>query len=768
MTRRQSAARLQVPEPISPGLPFAILESKLTLPFARGGTVPRAALVRRLENAATPLIAVVAPPGYGKTTLLVQWAAQAQRPFAWLSLDQHDNDPAVLLTYIAVALHRVEPVDPEILRMLTSQSMLVPQAVLPRLAAVLATRARPLTLVLDNLELLHNRHCTDAVGVLAAHLRSGSQLALASRSEPPLPVELLRAQGRVLEIGATELAMDQREGRALLEGVGVRLPGAEAAKLIRRTEGWPVGLYLAALAFQAEATQGNTGTPFGGDDRLVADYLWSELLSRLPPSTVSFLTRTAVLDRICGPLCDTVLHTTGSAQLLDSLERANLLVVALDRHREWYRYHRLLRDLLRAEVERREPKLVRELTRRAAQWYEDNGLPEAAVEYAMGAGDADRAARLVAQLTLPVYYSGRLATLRRWLDWFDSNRLLDRYPAVAALGACVHALAGQPVAAERWADAAERGSLQLQENAPVLGIPLRGWLALLRTVLCRDGVAQMRTDAEAAVALVPVGNPLRPTVLLLLGISQLLAGDPDSADRVLVGALEVAEDAGAPDTAALILAERSIVAIGREQWAEAEALVERGRAITEAAQLADYATTALLFAVAARVAIRNGALRQARQDLARARRLRSQLIYSLSFLAAQTRLELVRAHLALAETASARTLLREVGDLVRRRPQLGVLPEQAAQLRERLDRVRADAPGAASLTAAELRLLPLLPTHHSFRGIGEQLHVSAHTVKSQARSIYRKFGVSSRGQAIRRAEDLGLLRLPAASGPTSS
>src|SRR6266700_3749077 len=734
MTRRQSAARLQVPEPISPGLPFAILESKLTLPFARGGTVPRAALVRRLENAATPLIAVVAPPGYGKTTLLVQWAAQAQRPFAWLSLDQHDNDPAVLLTYIAVALHRVEPVDPEILRMLTSQSMLVPQAVLPRLAAVLATRARPLTLVLDNLELLHNRHCTDAVGVLAAHLRSGSQLALASRSEPPLPVELLRAQGRVLEIGATELAMDQREGRALLEGVGVHLPGAEAAKLIRRTEGWPVGLYLAALAFQAEATQGNTGTPFGGDDRLVADYLWSELLSRLPPSTVSFLTRTAVLDR----------------------------------HREWYRYHRLLRDLLRAEVERREPKLVRELTRRAAQWYVDNGLPEAAVEYAMGAGDADRAARLVAQLTLPVYYSGRLATLRRWLDWFDSNRLLDRYPAVAALGACVHALAGQPVAAERWADAAERGSLQLQENAPVLGIPLRGWLALLRTVLCRDGVAQMRTDADAAVALVPVGNPLRPTVLLLLGISQLLAGDPDSADRVLVGALEVAEDAGAPDTAALILAERSIVAIGREQWAEAEALVERGRAITEAAQLADYATTALLFAVAERVAIRHGALRQARQDLARARRLRSQLIYSLSFLAAQTRLELVRAHLALAETASARTLLREVGDLVRRRPQLGVLPEQAAQLRERLDRVRADAPGAASLTAAELRLLPLLPTHHSFRGIGEQLHVSAHTVKSQARSIYRKFGVSSRGQAIRRAEDLGLLRLPAASGPTSS
>jgi LuxR family maltose regulon positive regulatory protein len=760
MATGHSVVHVHARNRVEPGLPFAVLESKLTPPFVRDGTVPRAALRERLKNAATPLVAIVAPPGYGKTTLLSQWAEQTHRPVAWLSLDEHDNDPAVLLTYLAVALHRAEPIDQEIFRTLTSRSVLVSQATLPRLAGALTTGARPLTLILDNLEVLHDPRCTDALAELAGHLRRGSQLALASRSALPLRMELLRAQGCVLEIGIAELAMDQREGRALLRAAGVRLSCAEAAKLIRRTEGWPVGLYLAALALQAPAaSHASTGTAFGGNDRLVADYLWSELLSRLPPATVTFLTRTAVLDRICGPLCDAVLQTTGSAELLDSLERANLLVVGLDRHREWYRYHHLFRDLLRAEERRREPHLVDELLRRAAQWHERNGLPQVAVNYAMQGGDADRAARLVAQLAFPVYYSGRLSTLQRWLDWFDRNGLTDRYPAVAVLGACVYALVGQPAAAERLADAAERGSARLRDASPVAGIPVSGWLAFLKAVLCRTGVEQMRADAEAAVALVPLGSVLRPSVLLLLGISHLLAGDTASADRVLMDALEVAEDAGAPDTAALILAERAIVAMGQEQWAEARALVERGCEITASSQVADYATTALLHAAAARVAVRNGAPRQARQELARAWRLRSQLVHSVAFLAVQTRLELVRAHLALLEPASARTLLSEVDDLLGRRPQLGSLPQQATQLRAQLDRIGADAHGAASLTAAELRVLPLLVSYRSFHEIGEQLHVSRYTVKSHAMSIYRKFGVSSRGEAIRRAQDLGLLNM---------
>jgi LuxR family maltose regulon positive regulatory protein len=431
-----------------------------------------------------------------------------------------------------------------------------------------------------------------------------------------------------------------------------------------------------------------------------------------------------------------------------------MLVIPLDRQRRWYRYHHLFRELLRAELERREPALAHTLTLRAADWCEANGLPEAAVDYAMAAGDADRAARLVAELVLPVYYGGRIATLQRWFDWFDHNDLIKRYPAVAVLGACVHALAGHPIAAERWADAAEHGA---SGPLPDGSSPLEGWLALLGAALCRHGVERMRTDAEVALVLAPSDSPLRATLLMLLGVSHLLSGDPGVADDILAKAVAVAEGSGATDTAVVALAERAILAIGRREWSEAELLVERARSIARRAWLEEYVTSALLYAVAARVTIYRGEPAQALPDLARTQRLRPKLTYALSFLAVQTRLELARAYVALTDVAAARTVLREADEVLRRRPDLGILGRQAGELWARLDAVNAEAIGSSTLTAAELRLLRLLGTHHSFRGIGEQLYLSRHTVKSHAMSIYRKLAVSSRGEAIQRARELGLL-----------
>jgi LuxR family transcriptional regulator, maltose regulon positive regulatory protein len=206
------------------------------------------------------------------------------------------------------------------------------------------------------------------------------------------------------------------------------------AELLRRTEGWPVALYLAALSIKTRHVGHGGGIGFGGRDRLLVDYLRSVLLSRLSPAEVRFLTRTAALDRLSGPLCDAVLGTTGSAEVLASLERANLLVVPLDDQREWYRYHQLFRELLRGQLARHEPALVPQLTRRAAQWCGDHGLPEAAIDYAMDAGDADLVARGVEQVAVPVYRSGRLATVRRWFDWFDDRGLVEQYPTVAVVG----------------------------------------------------------------------------------------------------------------------------------------------------------------------------------------------------------------------------------------------------------------------------------------------------------------------------------------------
>jgi LuxR family transcriptional regulator, maltose regulon positive regulatory protein len=734
--------------------PFAILESKLTIPLGRQGIVPRVKLLRRLEaSSGVPVVAIAAPPGYGKTTLLVQWAAGDPRTFLWLSVDGRDNDPVVLLTYIAVALDRAEPIDPGVFRALASPGAPIAETALPRLGSALASRTLPVVMVLDDAHLLQDGECLDHVLALVEHLPKGSQLAIAGRGELPL-LGRLRAEGRVVEISAGDLAMDQQEAASLLRGAEVDVPQAHCVELRRRTEGWPVALYLAALSLKTGGAGDGGIALLGGDDRFLVDYLQSVLLSHLPRELVSFLTWTSVLGHMSGPLCDAVLGTSGSADLLESLERSNLLLIPLDRRRRWYRYHHLFRELLRGKLERGDPDLARQLLLRAAAWCEDSGFPVAAVEYAMEAGDVDRVARLVVNTTFPMYRTGRLTTIQRWFDWFDRNGQIEQYPALAALGAWYHLVVGRLAASERWSDAAQRGSFV--GTLPDGSTSSEGWLALRRALLCPQGLEQARKDAELAEKLLPLDSLLRAPALLVLGMAHLGAGAPERADGILADAVEVAEDTGATIAGVDALAERAILAMRRQDWHEAELLVERARAVIDAARLDDV-TTILLWAAAARVALHRGEVPPARDHLARAQRLRPQMTHAVPFYAVQTRLELVRAYIALTDVAGARMVLREVDDLLRRQPDLGILASEADELRSLLKTMRADVIGASSLTAAELRLLPLLATHHSFREIGERLHLSPHTVKTQAIAIYRKLGVSSRSQAIQHAQDLGLL-----------
>ena len=732
------------------GSSLELVESKLHRPLARPGIVPRTVLVDRLLAAsAVPVLCVVAPAGYGKTTLLAQWAQHKGSRVGWVSVDQRDNDPAVLLTYIAVALDRVEPIDRTVMRGLAAPGASIMGAV-PRLVAALT---QPVALVLDHVEPLGNQQCLDMIAELAVLLPQGSQLLLASRARPPLPVALLGAQGRVVEIGADDLAMDHQEARALLEAAGVRLGNSEVNELIERTEGWPVGLYLAALALQVEAPLATAGPAFTGAHRFVADYLWSELLGQLPSELVLFLTRTAVLERMCGPLCDAILDTTGSSDVLAWLQESNLLLVPLDRRRRWYRYHHLFHELLTAELHRREPELVPELHRRAASWCEANGLPESAIDHAQAAGDADRVARLVWNLAMPAYGAGRVDTARRWFGWFEDQGLLGRYPPVAVLGAWLQALVGQPVAAERWAEAAERGPV-----AGTLpdGSTTQSYLALLRALLCRDGLERMRADTQAALDKLSPGSQWRPTAQLLEGICYLVAGETDRADVVLARAVEVATGANALPVAAIALAERSLVAMHEQDWKQAAALAEQAADVVRTGGLDGYVASALVHAVVARVAAHQGDVPSAQEQLARATRLRPLLTYALPYLAVQALLELGRACLALDDTAGVRVALRQARDVLRRRPDLGILPTQVDELRSKIDASRGGIAGVSSLTPAELRLVPSLSTHLSFREIGERLYVSQHTVKTQAMSIYRKLGVSSRGQAVQRLQELGL------------
>jgi LuxR family maltose regulon positive regulatory protein len=373
-------------------------------------------------------------------------------------------------------------------------------------------------------------------------------------------------------------------------------------------------------------------------------------------------------------------------------------------------------------------------------------------------------ARLVAALGQPAYAAGRVGTVLRWLRWFEDRGLVDRYPPVAVLGTWIHALVGRPAVAERWADAAERETAGAgpapDAQTPPDGSSMASHRAMARALLCRHGMDRMLADARTALTGLSPASRWRATALLLEAVAELLQdplGQADRADAVLADAVEVGVPDGALPAAATALAERSLLAIGRDDWAGAGALAAHALEILEAGQLDDYIMSPLVHTVAARLDLHGGDLAGARDRLARAARLRPLLTYAVPWGAVQTLLEMGRAYLLLADAAGARAVLSQARDLLRLRPDLGVLPDQAEELRARLDTARQAGRGASSLSTAELRLLPLLATHLSFPEIGQRLYVSRNTVKTQAVSIYRKLGASSRSEAVQRLREIGLL-----------
>ncbi|HET6172079.1 MAG TPA: LuxR C-terminal-related transcriptional regulator [Gaiellales bacterium] len=712
----------------------------------------RSELIRRLRDAQAPVIALGAPAGYGKTMLLGQWADSDPRPFAWLSLDSGDDDPAVLLHSISVALEHAQVLDADVVRAVDSAG--ASSEGLARLATALFAPPVPFVLVLDDVHVIRRPACRAVVATLAASLGPDVQLAIAGRNVVAgvVPVARLRAQSRVLELGVEELALDEDEAILVLSRAGVVLSRRKAAEIARVTEGWAAGVYLAALSLNARAAEGDTRLNFGGNHRLVRDYLRLELISRLDEDEIRFLTRTSVLDRMCASLCDALVERDDSAAVIESLEQSNLLVVPLDAERQWYRYHHLFRQMLRGELERREPYLADELNRRAADWCEDNGALDAAVDYADRAGDASRVERLVEDLAVSAYRAGRARDAKRWLANLD-EAVARRRPQLGLFAVWLHALDGRALDAQRWADEVDK--------AAAGGVKDRGigaCKALVRALLCVGGVSGLLEDAQIALEGIPLGSPWRPTALLAASVGHLLAGHDDEADAHLADAVESALSAHATDVAALALAQRSLMALERGDAEAGTAFAAAAQGIIEEAGLVEYGVSALASAASARAALEQGDPRLAAAWLPPAERRVPLLTYAVPWLAVQVRLELARVRLALADASAAHTLLAEADAIRRRRPSLGTLDAAAERLGDRLLNLeRPDASWASTLTGAELRLLPLLTTHLSFREIGERLFVSRNTVKSEAISMYRKLGVSSRSDAIDRAVELGLV-----------
>jgi LuxR family transcriptional regulator, maltose regulon positive regulatory protein len=736
-------------------VPFDLVEVKLAGPSARPGTVAKADAIGRLCASTSPFATVVAPAGYGKTTLLAKWAEADPRPFAWVALDGRDDDALVFLRYIAAAIHGVEPVPAEVFEALSGPGGSTWSNRVPRVGSALGALERPLVLVLDDLHAVANPSCLDVLAALVEYVPAGSQIAVASREDPALPLARWRAHGLVHEIGAPDLRLDEQEAKLLLEAAGVELDADALSEVTERTEGWPAGLYLAALSLQAGASSPASPAGFTGDDRFLSDYFRSELLSRLPPAEAEFLKYTSVLDRMCGGLCDAVLETTRSADTLASLERRNCFVVPLDRRGEWYRYHHLFGELLRTELERSEPDVVPELNRRAMAWCIANDLTEAAVVYGHAAGETDTVAGLVDALTLPLYYDGRMQTVEQWLGWFGDDELM-RYPALAVVGAWFRVLTGRPADAERWLGLAEgaTSTLPLSDGSATI----EPWIATLRAHMMGDRVEKALADANLALDQLSPESGWIPDALLIRGVAHALLGATARATDDLMAAVEKGIAIGAVDVVFAAQAQLALLAAKQGAWGEAGQRARAAQALVEEEGLSDYSSSAIAHVATARVALHEARPEDARAALTRAHRLRPLLDHGLPWLTVQVGLELTRAHLALAEAGAARTVLTETEQVLELRPHMGFLVEDAHELHERVAATAGSGGAwAMSLTGAELRLLPYLATHLMFPEIASRLFISRNTVKTEAVSIYRKLGVSSRSQAIERAVAVGLL-----------
>jgi LuxR family maltose regulon positive regulatory protein len=543
----------------------ALLATKFHVP--RKGLVPRPRLVARLARGMEHGLTVVCtPPGFGKTTLLGDWARRSRHPVGWLSLDGDDNDPVTFWRHVAVALDRALPgLGEELAALLPGSVPPSPKAEATLVINELTTMSGEamVALVLDDFHVIEQQAVHDSVTLLLDRPPPGLRLVLASRGEPPLPLARLRARGQLAELDERDLRFTLDETAVVLrEGTGLDLPSASVAAVYDRTEGWAAGVQLAALSLRGRPDPAEFVASFTGSHRHVLDYLTEEVLAGQPEPLVEFLLETSVLERLSGPLCDAVRGRGDSQRLLERIERANLFVEPLDVVRGWWRYHQLFADLLRARLRAERPGRVTGLHRAAAAWYQEHGLADDAVRHALASGDADWAAELVEQNFWRLLWRSEDATVRRWLAALPAELVYARPRLCVALASRAF-MAGRLEELERLLAAAERANVDDAGEAeePPAGASARladdipTAVAMLRAILARTyGDAEPATRfAKQALAGLTGNDPMaRAEADWNLAQADWLGGRLAQAERTLTDVAAAYRAAGAPPQAATI------------------------------------------------------------------------------------------------------------------------------------------------------------------------------------------------------------------------
>ncbi len=737
-----------VPVPRDPpealGGPVVTPESKVRPPAAREGQVPRQRVLRALSESQSELVLVLAPAGFGKTILMSQWAVHTGRPVAWATVNERDADPVVLMSTVMAALASGGVKVVPLAGAMTADEPAFSRRVLPQFQRSLEQLDGPVTLVVDD---VHDMTGVRAAVVLSAVLESlpqGSQLALVGRSRPDLPVALWRSQGRVYELGSEDLAFDAAETKALLARLSAGEPTADlVAEILRTTAGWPVAVYLQGLAIMAGHAHPDRPSP------ALVDYLDGVVMAGAAPELVEFLTRSSILATLSASSCDYVLETTDSHSLLRAAEATTLLVSRLDGTDGYYRLHPLLRERLAQELVASDPGAPHVLHARAARWCDEQGYVGDAMAHGALADDLGLFGSLVWARAPAALIVGRHSSVQGWLALVDATAVAQS-PALSITEACSAVLRADGAAAVHWA----------QVTAELLGPDWREHLdrstvepslALLMALPGRAGFGPSASLAEASHTSLPPAHPLRALALLIHGAYLVLDGEIDGGRALIERSRDLAQSLRLGTTWVGSSTMLAAIDIQAENWTGAEESILVARRVWLEYELDDFSTTAWVSSVSGFLHARHGDERQARADLHRAEAILSSLGPLLPWLHVLMQSMVARAWAILGDVEASTSAEAAARTARHQLPGSTFLDDLVGNAGRAIGRQEV----LGLLTPAELRLWPHLLERSTLREIAAQLQLSPETVKTEARAVYRKAGVSSRRELQDLADRLG-------------
>ena len=732
------------------------------LPRVQPRVLRRTRLLELLDGDEGAALTVIdAPVGYGKTTLLRSWCAERPEPVLWLTLDAADDDPVRLWTHLATAVERLgHGLGRAALMGLGVRSAAVETAV-DELMNGLATYGRPLTIILDDLHAVGSERSLRAIAHAIERLPANARLLLSSRSDPAISTARLRARGELREIRARDLVFTVDEARELMVREGIELSGESLELLVERTEGWPAGLYLAALWLRDLKDPDEGVRALAGSARHIADYLTDEVLSALDFWTRDFLVRTAALGRFTPELCDAVLGRDDSAAVLAELARSNMFLAPPDAHEQWYRYHHMFGEVLALELGREDASALR---RRAATWCREQGLVEDALEHAAAAQDAETVAELLVEHDRELVWGGQVGLFLRWVRWLPLE-LLREHPSLAAGGAVAASLLARPeLEVQRLLAVAEHARRERPERwSP--------YAEAIVEVTRANGIQHADVGAAVgharrAVAAARAGADVL-TVGVLAALSQALffAGDLDEARSVALQAVERPDAPDVPDGYLGHLGVLALVDAERGRTESAEAWASQAIGFARVRSLADSWIASLAHLGLALALITAGPLDEAEREAVRGERLRRSPQPTVGH--AHALLVLAQVRIARSRLTGAARVLKRAQRAIAGFPDPGRLPAVAASIERDLTIAGANAGNGHLVeepSPAELAVLRCLATGLSRPDVAGRLYISLNTVKTHTRELYRKLGATSRADAVARAEALGLLERPESPG----